>query len=64
MKTVNLIAVIIALGVAGLLAWFALRPPAATPLLSSGEKQMNADVQSIVLGMGCFWVFNHLLKCF
>ena len=55
MKTVNLIAVIIALGVAGQLAWFALRPPAATPLLSSGEKQMNADVQSIVLGMGCFW---------
>ena len=55
MKTVNLIAVLVALAVAGLLGWFVLRPPAATPLLSSGEKNMSADVQSIVLGMGCFW---------
>ena len=55
MKTVNLIAVIVTLVVAGLLAMFVLRPPAATPLLSSGEKHMSTDVQSVVLGMGCFW---------
>ena len=55
MKTVNLIAVIITLGVAGLLAYFVMRPPSASPLLSSGEKHMSTDVQSVVLGMGCFW---------
>ncbi len=51
----NIVALLIALAVAGLLALFAFRPPRASPLLASGDRQMNAQTDSIVFGMGCFW---------
>ncbi len=59
MKPLNLIAMLIALGIAGLLALFVLRPPITLPLLSPGAKAMSVENQTgreqIVFGMGCFW---------
>ncbi len=55
MKTENLIAFGLALAITGLLAWFALRPPAAASAPSRKETAMTPSVESIVFGMGCFW---------
>lgn len=55
MKTDHLIALVIALAVGGLLAWFVLKPPLPAASAQVKEKVMAADAQSIVFGMGCFW---------